>query len=273
MCLAYENNFDPAVLDAELDQFLTTKNELGAQYDAIVAFSGGKDSTVSLYIAVKEFKLNVMAVLVDNGFIPSEVIENGREICDRLSVPLLIEKVEFASKVKELWNTNFSTSYPCNECTALFHDVMTRVCIENRVNRVVLGRNWWRTLDPVVKGVRIVQPPEVSWSIQFLSLPFVLGLKEEYIEPYLNKAGWKRKDIYGDSTNCLIPGLVEKTVYDRIGYHPELNLLSREVITGFITKEKALQQLSSVKDLSGELRAILDEKTKEDTSQGMTSCS
>jgi hypothetical protein len=60
----------------------------------------------------------------------------------------------------------------------------------------------------------------------------------------------------------LIPGLVEKIVYDRIGYHPELNLLSREVITGFISKEKASSKLSEVKDLSEQLNSILESKDR-----------
>ena len=260
MCYTYEKNFNLAVLKAELDQFIAKERGPGAQYDAVVGFSGGKDSTVSLCIAVEEFGLRVLAVLVDNGFIPQEVIENGREVCDKLGVPLRIERIDFAPKVNELLETNFATGYPCNICTILFHDVLTSVCVEQKVNRVILGRNWWRMLAPVVKGVRIVEAPGVGWNIEFISLPFVLQLKEKDQESYLQRVGWKAKNIHGDSTNCLIPGFVEKVVYDRIGYHPELNLLSREVIAGFIDKEKALEKLSSVRDLSHELRMMLKRK-------------
>lgn len=37
-------------------------------YDALVPLSGGKDSTYVLYLAVKKYKLNVMAYTYDNGF-------------------------------------------------------------------------------------------------------------------------------------------------------------------------------------------------------------
>jgi len=260
MCHTYKKNLDVPLLKEELRQFLAREPEIGAKYDAIVAFSGGKDSTVSLCIAVQEFKLRVVAVLVDNGFIPQEVIDNGHEICNRLGVPLRIEKIDFAQKVKDLMKTRFATGYPCNVCTILFHEVLTKVCIETKVNRVILGRNWWRLLDPAVKAVRTVEPPGSNLKIDFMSLPFAMQLKEEDQKRYLDPIGWKVKSIHGDSTNCLIPGLVEKIVYDRIGFHPELNLLSREVITGFISKEKATQKIAKVKDLSPQLREMLNSK-------------
>ena len=66
--------------------------------------------------------------------------------------------------------------------------------------------------------------------------------------------------IHGNWTNCLIPGLVEHTLYKRLGYHPELNLLSREVITGYMDKEKAKEELRQIKDLTPALRRMVDKK-------------
>jgi PP-loop superfamily ATP-utilizing enzyme len=265
MCQAYKKNFDQSYIEDELKQFLVKKREPGAQYDAVVAYSGGKDSTVSLSIAVQDYGLNVIAVLVDNGFIPQEVIENSAEICRKLAVPFRVERFDFAPKLRELEKNKFAKGYPCNVCTVIFHNIMTKVCIEERVNRVILGRNWWRILDPKVKAVRIVHPPNIDWNIEFMSLPFALHLKEEDQEKYLQRVGWQKKDISGHSTNCLVPGLVEKVVFDRIGYHPELNLLSREVICGFLGKEKALSKISLVNDLSNKLKTILNNKKEENT--------
>ena len=102
MCQAYKKNFDQSYIEDELKQFLVKKREPGAQYDAVVAYSGGKDSTVSLSIAVQDYGLNVIAVLVDNGFIPQEVIENSAEICRKLAVPFRVERFDFAPKLREL---------------------------------------------------------------------------------------------------------------------------------------------------------------------------
>jgi hypothetical protein len=263
MCHTYKEKFDAAILENEVKDFMSRKREPGAQYDAVIAYSGGKDSTVSLSLAVNRYHLKVMAVLVDNGFIPQEVIDNSQRICDDLDVPLRVVRAEFASQLNELMKNNFSTGYPCYACTILFHDVITRVCVEEKVNRVITGRNWWRMLDPVFSAVKVIQPQGTDLKVEFLSLPFALQLKETDEPPYLEQVGWtKVKSVYGHSTNCLVPGLVEKTAYDRIGYHPELNLVSREVICGFLTKEKGLEKISTVKDLSRELRELVNEKLK-----------
>jgi hypothetical protein len=262
MCRTYKKNFNAEALQGELTQFLKKEKRAKAQFDAIVAFSAGKDSSVSLYIAVREYKLKVLPVLVDNGFIPDEVIKNGQAVCDKLGVHLRIEKIDFMPKMQELYKTKFATGYPCNVCTILFHEAIARVATELEVNRVILGRNWWRMLDPKVQAVRRVTAPGADWDIDFMSLPFALQIKEQDQKKYLEAVGWHAPSIYGDSTNCLIPGLVEKIVYDRIGYHPELNLLSREVIVGFQPKEKALQKLSTIRDLSKELAEILEKKER-----------
>ena len=263
MCHTYWEKFDAGVLHNEVDAFMRTTPVAGAQYDAIVAYSGGKDSTVSLSLAVNRYRLKVLAVMVQNGFIPDEVVAISEAVCARLNVPLRVERADFAPQLGALLKSNFSTGYPCYYCTTLFHDVITRVCVEQRVNRVITGRNWWRSLDPTFSAVKVVRPPGADLAIEFLSLPFALQLKEADEPPYLEKVGWKKiQSIHGHSSNCLVPGLVEKIAFDRIGYHPELNLVSREVICGFLTKEQGLQKIATVQDLSGELNTLLSEKLK-----------
>jgi len=58
----------------------------GGKYDAVVMFSGGRDSTYVLYYAVTQLRLNVLAYTVDNGFLPDETHENIRTAVERLGV-------------------------------------------------------------------------------------------------------------------------------------------------------------------------------------------
>jgi hypothetical protein len=261
--MTYKQNFDPDILASELETFLSTPREAGATLDAVVAFSGGKDSTISLYLAREQYGLDVVAVLVDNGFIPTPVINNGRQLCERLGVELVVLPIEFAPQLKRMMDDGFKKEYPCYACTSLFHEEIRSWCVRSRINRVVLGRNWWRWLEPEVRAVRWIKDEESELDIQFLSLPFALGLKEEQVTATLKGIGWSPVKIHGNSTNCLIPGLVEHTLYQRLGYHPELNLLCREVISGYLDKENAKRELAHITDLAPTLRRMVDDKLKE----------
>src|SRR5665647_13153 len=49
------------------------KKEKGhSEYDAIVCYSGGKDSTLTLKLAVEKYKLKILAFTLENGFTSSE---------------------------------------------------------------------------------------------------------------------------------------------------------------------------------------------------------
>ncbi len=263
MCMTYKKNFDREILKNELDTFINTPREKDVKLDAVVAFSGGKDSALSLFIARKELNLNVEAVLVDNGFIPEMVIQKGREFCEKMGVKLVILNIDLAAHIKKMMDQNFKNGYPCYVCTGMFHNEIKNYCIQNRINRVILGRNWWRLLEPEVRSIRRVKDDESGLMIQYLSLPFALQLREDQVKSKLHDIGWEPVKIYGNSTNCLLPGLVEYTIFKRLGYHPELNLLSREVIAGYLDKDKANEELMNIKDLTPELKKIVYNKLEE----------
>jgi predicted PP-loop superfamily ATPase len=263
MCRTYRQNFKLEVLAAEVEAFLRTPREHGSEVDAVVAFSGGKDSAVSLLLARRRFDLNVIPVMVQNGFIPEAVVENGRRFCRRMGTELVVLDIEFTSYVRQMMDDGFRNGYPCYKCGELFHAEIQRFCAQHRINRVILGRNWWRWIEPEDRSVRWVQDAASGLNMQFMSLPFALQLTEEEVQELLAVEGWTPIRIHGNSTNCLIPGLVEHTLFQRLGYHPELNLLSREVIAGHMTKESARAQLRDVRDLTPALRAMVTRRIPE----------
>ena len=58
-------------------------------YDCIVPFSGGKDSTWTLYYLVKEYKLKPLVVRFDHGFMRPNLEENVRRVSRELGVDIL----------------------------------------------------------------------------------------------------------------------------------------------------------------------------------------
>lgn len=68
-------------LDALVAQY-RGKND----YDCIIPFSGGKDSTWTLYYLVKEYKLKPLVVRFDHGFLRPNVLENTVKTMRKLGV-------------------------------------------------------------------------------------------------------------------------------------------------------------------------------------------
>lgn len=60
-----------------------------ASYDCIIPFSGGKDSTFSLYYAVEILKLRVLVVSFDHGFYRDNLLRNRERTVNKLGVDLL----------------------------------------------------------------------------------------------------------------------------------------------------------------------------------------
>jgi len=85
-----QNEFKQANIDwtakkAELDT-LIEKYRGKYDYDCLIPFSGGKDSTWTLYYLVKEFGLKPLVVRFDHGFLRPNVLENTNKVLRKLGV-------------------------------------------------------------------------------------------------------------------------------------------------------------------------------------------
>jgi len=68
------------------------------EYDCVVGYSGGRDSTYLLYYIVRELKLRPLAVFVDDQFIPEQAFENMKETTRILGVTLLIRQSDYLKR-------------------------------------------------------------------------------------------------------------------------------------------------------------------------------
>ena len=79
--LAEERKTLRAELEAAIDE------RRGAQpYEAVVAFSGGKDSSFALKHLVEDFGLRCLAVTIDNDFLSEDTFGNCKAVCSALGV-------------------------------------------------------------------------------------------------------------------------------------------------------------------------------------------
>lgn len=82
-CHEYEDKYasrDYAKLGAELTRIVDWARGQGKRYDCIVPFSGGKDSSYTLYVCRRQLGLKVLAVNFNNGLRTPEALTNIEHI-------------------------------------------------------------------------------------------------------------------------------------------------------------------------------------------------
>lgn len=79
------NNIDWNKKKIDLDEIIESHRGK-YDYDCIVPFSGGKDSTWTLYYLVKEYKLKPLVVRFDHGFLRNQLEENTKKTFRKLGV-------------------------------------------------------------------------------------------------------------------------------------------------------------------------------------------
>lgn len=108
-------------------------------YDCIVPFSGGKDSTWTLYYLVKEYGLKPLVVRFDHGFLRPNLDENVRRTIRRLGVDFLSFTPNWKIVQKLMLQSFLEKGDFCWHChTGIFSYPMW-IAIEKRVPLIFWG--------------------------------------------------------------------------------------------------------------------------------------
>lgn len=109
-----------------------------------VGISGGKDSIALLTIlnAYKRFspqKFELVAINIDMGFEDTnkQEVQNCIDYCEKLGVPLIIEKTDIA---KVIFSDRNEKS-PCSLCSKLRRGALNTIAIKNKCNKLALGHH------------------------------------------------------------------------------------------------------------------------------------
>jgi predicted PP-loop superfamily ATPase len=119
-------------------------------YDIIVAYSGGKDSSVTLDVLKNQYGLRVLAVTFDHGFVSPFAIENIRRVVETLGVDHIMFKPDF-QLMKQVFRYSLENEFHpakalerassiCNSCMGMVKFVTLRLAIEKDVP--IIGYGW-----------------------------------------------------------------------------------------------------------------------------------
>lgn len=118
---------------------LVEKHRGKSDYDCIVPFSGGKDSTFQLYYLVKEYKLKPLVVRFNHGFMRQTIEEN----CQRTFKKLGVDVIEFTPNwhiVKKLMFESFRRKSDfCWHCHTGIYSYPLRLALLYKVPLVFWG--------------------------------------------------------------------------------------------------------------------------------------
>lgn len=148
-------SFKPERAEAAKEKYLRRFEELLAprrragRYDAIMAYSGGKDSTYTLLVLRRRYQLSVLAVTLDNGFISPAAIANICAVVERLGCDHvffkprfdLLQKIFSRAIDEQMFSakTLERASTICTSCMAIVKFVVMRMAVEGRIPCVVYG--------------------------------------------------------------------------------------------------------------------------------------
>ena len=194
-------------------------------YDVLMAYSGGKDSTYTLDIFKNRYKLNILAVTFDNGFISPFAKENIKSVCeilgaDQITFALrfdLLKKIFTASINDDLYakKTLERASTICTSCIGLVKFITLKLAIEKNIP--FIGYGWSPGQAPIQSSVMRINTDFMRSSQKTFYDP-LYKIAGEDIKPYfLNESDFGKLDsgIYNIHPLAFLEYNEEK-IYKRI---------------------------------------------------------
>lgn len=258
-------NRDYGYLELELEKIFRHHRQKKGKYDCVVAFSGGKDSSYTLYLCKKIYKLNVLAVNFDNGFQSKECRQRINSIAEKLDVGLISSKPRWKTLKKIYQIFLKKTGEFCTPCNFGIYSTVYRFALQEKTPLVIFGYSQMLDATPILSERRfcgeelfrnvmrdelpfaeyeefLLEPLLKKTDFYPLCLPFYIKWDKKQINHVLKKElGWKQGDFGEEHPDCLafpIASLLKEKRYGFGRYTDEYAALTRH---NQVSREKALK--------------------------------
>lgn len=252
-------------------------------HDALALFSGGKDSSLALKIAVEELGLRVVAFTLDNGFLSAGVSRNMARVLDAVGVEHVIfrppsptmHELYRISSITEFGpdTTKYSTA-GCGSCISMVLASALRFANEGGIRLLVGG--WTpgqfgrsplaplafmsdvveRHFGPLSAASDSLSATLDKWReasrrsgpIGLINPLYALQYSEADTIAQLEKLGWEAPaDTDSCSTNCRLNGYLTLHHIARHGFHPYMYELAHHVRAGALSRSQAWEKVTRVR--------------------------
>lgn len=266
------------------------QNGKGGQhaYDVLMAYSGGRDSTYTMGLLRNKYRLRVLAVTLDNGFLSPAAVTNVRNVTENLGVDHvyfkprwdLMKKIFTAAADRELYpkKTVERASTMCTLCIGLVTALCLKMAVEQDIPLIGFGRLPGRMSleaslvkhnpqsakliqQTILNPLREIAGDEIS--VYFLQgrhyaaekFPYAVhpmaweSRNEEMIVKDVRKIGWKGPmDAERGSDNCLLYAYANDVHLKRHQYHSSVWEIANMVREGIILKEAGYTRIYGQQD-------------------------
>ena len=218
---------------------------------AIVAYSGGKDSVVALYLAKEVYKIpELEAVMIDHGLMDERAIENARRIAEHLGVPFKVLRYDYSDIFVTALRKGQS---PCRACSKRTMEKLRKYALRNGYRYLITGHELPFGHHPYrVMSGGVVQ-------IRLLSM-----MREEERFEILKKLPFEFPELPGYTTNCLVLGPALELYWRKHGHSFEQRRIAALVRYGLMSRERAERELQKPEVPEEQWRVVLERLGLED---------
>lgn len=164
----------------QLDRLMSTVRHRSPTYDAVVAYSGGKDSSYTLKLLKDRYDLRLVALTFDNHFVSDAACENIRRVLDKLQIdhirfrpswPIL-KKIFSRTAREDIFPapTLLRASAICTACISLVKSLALRTALEMSIPLVAFG--WSPGQAPIQSAIMKTNPALIRQSQSVLRKAF-----------------------------------------------------------------------------------------------------
>ncbi len=210
---------------AKFESLLEERRGTG-DYDCLMCYSGGKDSSYTLHILRTRYDARVLAVTMDNGFASERAVENIRNVVESLGVDHYFIKPRFdvlkrifvACSSKNLYSrkTLERASTICTSCMGFVKFISLRMAIEKGIPFVTYG--WSPGQAPIASSVFKTNPSMMRSMQEAIRVP-MFNVVGDAIAPYfLEERHFSNPDRFPYNVSPLaFLDYNEDKIYEKIG--------------------------------------------------------
>ena len=208
----------------KMEKLLSSQRGRG-DYDILMAYSGGKDSTYTLDLFKNFFKLRVLALTFDHGFVSPYAFRNITRIIEQLGVDHILVKPNFAM-IKKVFVTSAKeniyshktlerASTICASCMNLVKLITLKITLEKGIP--FIGYGWSPGQAPIQSAVMKNNAEFIKATQKAIYDPLYNKLGDE-IKPYfLGSEFFEHPDSFPYNLHPLaIYEYNEEKIYARI---------------------------------------------------------